>query len=351
MSEEMMKDLMARVVEMAPEAPPFPEETVTLSPAPAQRSMRPALVFATAAAVVLLVALPLILFRGDGGVDPAVTTVPAPVPSTTVPETGTTSIPEAQVTMPVVVYLTQEPENSLQGNPALVPVRVLGSAPEGAPEVLAALRALVDSNLTLPPGLGTIIPEGVEVLGFGQEDEFTLVVDMNDRFLQGAGGFLADVTMLSQLIWTATQGNAEAGVRFTVNGAEPGPYGSEGLLLDTVFTRDYFLTEPAELNNVLVTTPIGPESTEISGIANVFEATVAYEIRDAAGEVVESDFTMVACGTGCWGSFTIDVDPDLLEPGGQVRLFWNSPEDGEPTNVVVVPIPEDEQGVWGLTTP
>jgi len=343
MSDEKMKDLMARVVEMAPEAPPFPEETVTLSPRPARRSMRPVLVFAAAAAAVLLVALPLIIFSGDGGVDPAVTTVPAPVPTTSVPETATTALPEEQVTMQVVVYLTQEPENSLQGNPALVPVRVFGSAPEGAPEVLAALRALVGPTLVPPPGLGSSIPEGMRVFGVIIEDD-TVVVDMDPRFLEGAGGFLADVTMLNQLIWTASQGSPDVGVRFTVNGAEPGPYGSDGLLLDTVFTRDYFLTE---LNNVVVTTPIGPESTEISGIANVFEATVAYEIRDAAGEVVEGDFTMVTCGTGCWGSFTIEVDPDLLEPGGQVRLFWNSPEDGEPTNVVVVPIPEDEQGVWG----
>lgn len=350
MSNEMdrrMKELMGRMVDMAPEAPPFPEEMVTVVPAKAKRSMRPTLVFATAAVVVLLVALPLLLFQGDGGVDPAVTTVPAPVPTTTVPETGTTAVPELQVTMPVMVYLTQEPENSLQGNPALVPVRVLGSAPEGAPEVLAALRALVGPSLVPPPGLGSSIPEGMRVFGVTMEDE-TVVVDMDPRFLEGAGGFLADVTMLNQLIWTAAQGSPDVGVRFTVNGAEPGPYGSEGLLLDTVFLRDYFLDQA---NNVLVTTPIGPESTEVSGIANVFEATVAYEIRDSGSEVVEGGFTMVACGTGCWGSFTIDLDPDLLEPGGQVRLFWNSPEDGEPTNVVVVPIPEDAQGIWDLITP
>lgn len=345
--DRRIKDLMGRVAEMAPESPPFPEDAVTVTPLQPRRTVSPALVFAGAALLVLAVALPL-LFLGDGAPEPADITAPAPVPTTTVPDTAPTTETPVVETVAVEVYLTQEPENSLRGNPALVPVRGLGSAVDGEPEVLAALRTLVDPELSPPPGLATIIPDGVEVLGFSQEDEFTLVVDMNDRFLQGAGGLLADVTMLNQLIWTATQGNAEAGVRFTVNGAEPGPYGSEGILLDTAFTRDYYLSE---LNNVLVTTPIGPESTEISGIANVFEANVAYEIRDAAGEAVAGGFTMATCGTGCWGSFTIDVDPDLLEPGGQARLFWNSPEDGEPTNVVVVPIPEDEQGVWDLTTP
>ena len=344
--DRKLKDLMGRVAEMAPEAPPFPEESLTVTPARPRRSLSPALVFAGAALLVLAVALPLLLMQG-GGADPVASTVPVPIPRTVAPDRETTAVPQEEVTVPVVVYLTQEPENSLQGNPALVPVRVLGSAPEGEPEVLAALRGLVAPSLVLPPGLGSSIPEGIRVFGVTIEED-TVVVDMDPRFLEGAGGFLADVTMLNQLIWTAAQGSPDVDVRFTVNGAEPGPYGSEGLLLDTVFPRDYFLDQ-GQLNNVLVTTPIGPESTEISGIANVFEANVAYEIRDASGEVVDGGFEMVACGTGCWGRFTIELDPALLEPGGEVRLFWNSPEDGEPTNVVVVPIPEDEEGLWELT--
>ena len=350
MSDEMdrrIKELMGRMVDMAPEAPPFPEEMVTVVPAPAKRSMRPALVFATAAAVVLLVALPLLLFQSDGGVDPAVTTVPAPVPTTTVPETGTTAVPELQVTMPVVVYLTQEPGNSpTGGNPALIPVATLGSAPEGQPASLAALRALLDPALTPPPGLDDTVPDEVAVLGVA-EDGDTITVDMNQAFLAGAGsGFLGDVTMLNQLIYTATQGNPEVGVVFTVEGQAPGPFGSEGILLDTAFTRDYYLEE---VNSVIVTTPVGPESTEVTGLARVFEATVAYEIRDAAGEVVEDGFTMVTCGSGCWGEYTFDLDPALLEPGGEVRVFWGSPEDGEPSDVVTIPIPESEDGLWDLT--
>ncbi len=347
MSDEMdrrMRELMGRMVDMAPEAPPFPEETVTLSPAPARRSMRPALVFATAAAAVLLVALPLLLFQGDGGVDPAVTTVPVPIPTTTVPDTGTTEVPEAQVTMPVVVYLTQDPENSFRGNPALVPVATLGSAPEGQPASLAALRALLDPGLVPPPGLETVIPDGVEVLGV-TEDGDSIVVDMNEAFLTGTAGLLGDITMLNQLIYTATQGNPEVGVVFTVEGQAPGPYGSEGILLDAPQTRDCCLDS---LNSVIVTTPVGPESTEISGVARVFEATVAYEIRNAAGEVVEDGTTETGCG-GCWGEFTIDLDPALLEPGGEVRVFWHSPEDGEPADVVTIPIPESEDGLWDVT--
>lgn len=342
--DRRMKELMSRMVEMAPDAPPFPDEAVTVLTVRPRRRLTPALVFAGAAMLVLAVALPLLLLDSGSGPEPAVTTVPVPVP-TTVPDSPSTTEAPVVATVQVVVYLTQVPENSLLGNPTLVPVRGLGPAPGGAPEVLAALRTLVNPDLTPPPGLGTSIPDGVEVLGFSQEDEFTFVVDMNERFLQGAGGLLADITMLNQLIWTATENNAEAGVRFTVNGADPGPYGTEGILLDTVYTREYYVDE---LNNVQVATPVGSESTEVSGIANVFEATIAYEIRDAAGEVVDQGFTMVACGTGCWGSFTVELDPDLLQPGGQVRLFWNSPEDGEPTNVVVIPIPEDPAGLWGL---
>jgi hypothetical protein len=350
MSEEMdrkMRELMGRMVDMTPEAPPFPEEMVTLVPARHRPAPRPALVFAGAALLVLAIALPLFLLGGGTGVDPAVTTVPVPVPTTTVPDTGTTAVPELQVTMPVVVYLTQDPENSLRGNPALVPVATLGSAPEGQPASLAALRALLDPALTPPPGLDDTIPDEVAVLGV-TEDGDTITVDMNQAFLAGAGsGFLGDVTMLNQLIYTATQGNPEVGVVFTVEGQAPGPYGSEGILLDTAFTRDYYRDE--EINSVIVTTPVGPESTEISGVARVFEATVSLEIRDAAGEVVGSQFTMVTCGSGCWGEFTFQLDPALLEPGGQVRVFWNSPEDGDPSDVVTVPIPESEDGLWDLS--
>lgn len=340
--DRKLKDLMGRVAEMAPEAPPFPEESVTVTPIRPRRGLSPALVFAGAALLVLAVALPLLLMRGEG-VDP-VATVPVPVP-TTAPETpASTAIPRMEVTVPVVVYLTQFPENSFTENPALVPARGLGSMPEGEPEILAALRTLVDPNLDPPPGLESSIPDGVEVRDVALDGD-TVVVDMNQAFLDGAGGLLGDFTMLNQLIWTATQANPEAGVRFTVNGAEPGPFGGDGLMLDTVFTRDYFRED--HLNSVLVTTPIGPESTELAGVARVFEATVAYEIRNAAGEVVEADFTQVTCG-GCWGSYTIDLDPALLEPGGEVRVFWHSPEDGEPTDVVAIPIPDDEEALWEL---
>lgn len=347
MSEEMdrkMKDLMTRVVEMAPEAPPFPEEMVTLSPAPPQRSLRPALVFAGAAAAVLLIALPLLLLDDGEGVDPAVTTVPTP---TTVPSTPTTTTAEpVGVTFPVTIYLVQDPENSFSGSPALVPVATLSSAPEGQPASLAALRALLDPALAPPPGLlDNLIPAEVAVLGV-TEDAETITVDMNQAFLAGSGtGLLGDITMLNQLIYTATQGNTEAGVIFTVEGQEPGPYGTEGLLLDTAFTRDYYRDE---LNSVIVTTPVAPDTTELSGVARVFEATVSLEIRNAAGEVVDSQFTETGCG-GCWGEYTFTLDPDLLEPGGQVRVFWHSPEDGDPSDVAVIPIPEDEDGLWDLT--
>jgi spore germination protein GerM len=276
MSEEMdrkMRDLMARVVEMTPEAPPFPEETMTLSPAPARRSIRPMLVFATAAAAVLLVALPLLLLEGDGGVEPAVTTVPAPTTTPTAPETTApdTTAP-VEVSVPVTVYFFQSPGNSpTGGNPALVPVATLESAPAGSPELLAALRALLDPDVVPPPGLEDSIPADVAVLGVVEEGDM-ITVDMNQAFLAGSGtGLLGDITMLNQLIYTATQ-NDPVGVVFTVDGQEPGPYGTEGILLDTAFTRDYYRDE---LNSVIVTTPVGPESTEISGVANTFEATVS----------------------------------------------------------------------------
>lgn len=344
-ADRKMKDLMARIVDMAPEAPPFPEETVTLSPAPPQRRMRPVLVFAATATGVLLVALPLLLFGGDSGADPAATTVPTPL--TTVPTTPTTTVAEpVEATLPVTIYLSHTPENPLQGNPALVPVTTLGSAPGGEPSSLTAVRALLRPALHPPPGLEDLTPDRVAVLGV-TEDGDSITVDMNQGFLAGSGtGLLGDITMLNQLIYTATQGSPEAGVIFTVEGQAPGPYGSDGLLIDTALTRDYFRSD--HLNSVIVTTPVGPESIELSGVARVFEATVTLEIRDVAGEVVETQFTEVTCGSGCWGQYRFSLDPILLEPGGLVRVFWYSPEDGEPTDVVTIPISDTEDGLWNL---
>ncbi len=106
-----VRELTYRLMEMAPDAPPFPEEAPAMT-VPATKQRPPMLVWAAAAAaVVLLVGLPLLLLRGgDEPTDPA-TTIAAPdtttttvadQPTTTVAPTTTVTTTPPEVLMPVV---------------------------------------------------------------------------------------------------------------------------------------------------------------------------------------------------------------------------------------------------------
>jgi Immunoglobulin-like domain of bacterial spore germination/Sporulation and spore germination len=369
MNDEQLRDLADRVVAMAPEPPPFPEG-ITVTPAEPPRRWTPvAIVVVAAALVIAVVAVPIILIsRGpQTAVAPSTstpttvapttqptfpTTLPpttSPAPATTVPVT--TTLPEelGTVERPAVVYLAQTPGNSLAGNPAVVAIAttVVTAAPEldsdGTALIAASLQLLTRPDLVVPDGWQNLIPDGVYVQSVSSDDAgHTLVVDMNDRFLEGTAGLLGDITMLNQLVYTATQLGA-GGVRFTVDGQPIEAYGSEGMVLSDPVTRDTFLDE---LSSIVITEPLvleGDELPRVVGRANVFEATVSLQIVDA-GQVVYEDFTTATCGTGCWGDFAFTLDTPALTPGSQVRVFWSSPKDGSAVDVVAVPA----AGSWDM---
>ena len=43
-------------------------------------------------------------------------------------------------------------------------------------------------------------------------------------------------------------------------------------------------------------------------MANVFEATFRVRLLDASGATLVDRQVMATCGTGCWGSFKVDLD-------------------------------------------
>jgi len=45
----------------------------------------------------------------------------------------------------------------------------------------------------------------------------------------------------------------------------------------------------------------------VAGSANVFEANVTVRVLDADGREVGSTFTTASCGTGCRGTYSVDV--------------------------------------------
>jgi spore germination protein GerM len=358
-----LKELADRLVAMSPEPPPFPEEVSVTQRE--ESKPRPVLVFAGAALVVLLLAaIPIFLSRGGGEVDPIASSTTSTVPATvtTQPQastTVTTEQPATTTTVPatttsqvaseprgVIVFFTQSPENSFTGNPALVALATTVYPSPEASDTLAALQMLTTDELFLPEGITNSIPAPVEVIGVTRGDQ-VVTVDMNEAFLEGAGGLLADMTMLNQLIYTAGEGVEIAEVLFTVDGQPVTTYGSEGLDLSQPVGRDAFLDQ---LNSVNVDAPVwGMEGDPlaVTGFANVFEATVSLQLVDEAGNVVHEDFTTATCGTGCWGAFRFETElPDFDTTPPTARVFWHSAEDGTPTDVVSVPILWGDDFLW-----
>jgi hypothetical protein len=247
----------------------------------------------------------------------------------------------------VVVFLVQSPENSFLGNPALVPFLASTEADAGDDDALAALRLLTNDDLVPPEGFDSMIPDPVEVESLTRSDQI-VTVDMNPAFLDGAGGLLADFTMLNQLVFTAGEGDEISEVLFTVGGEPVTAFGSEGLDLSQPVGRDAFLDQ---LNSVNLDRPLsgsGDGPLAVTGFANVFEATVSLEVVDAAGNVVHEDFATATCGTGCWGAFEFQVDY-AFQGDETIRVFWHSAEDGSPSDVVSVPVAWGDDQVWDLT--
>lgn len=231
--DQKMRELVDRLVAMSPETPPYPDEVIMAMPTTRTRRS-PIIVFAGAAAVVLLVAaIPLLLSTDT---PPVGGTTPPPVTDTTL--TDQTMVTEAPplTAQQAVVFLVQSPDNS-RGNPALVPFLTSVTGTEDESEISLALQLLTDPDLTPPPGFDNVIPAGVEVLDVSVDGE-VISVDMNDEFLSGAGGTLADFTMVNQMVFTATQSNPSAMVRFTVNGEPVVAFGGNGLDL-TAVDRDH----------------------------------------------------------------------------------------------------------------
>ena len=77
----------------------------------------------------------------------------------------------------------------------------------------------------------------------------------------------------------------------------------------------------------------------ITGSANVFEATVSIRVLDANGDVIAEAFTTAACGTGCRGDFSTQVEvPIGAEQPGTILVFESSAQDGSMINAVEIPV-------------
>jgi len=346
MSDHKMRELVDRMAEMTPEPPPYPDEVPMSAPRPRRRD--PVVIFAGAAAVVLGIALIPVLLSGNGD-DPAPAASTSPPTQSTVPSNTTVPGPGPVTMHDTVVYLVHSPAGSVTGDPALVAFATQVAAPSESDVVEATLGMLDDpSSLSLPDGFEIMIPDEVEVVDVRRPEgaDNVLIIEMNEAFLAGAGGLLADFTMLNQLIYTATattpslQGIDQ--VQFIVDNQPVTEFGTDGLDLSSSVGRQDFLDN---LNSIIITEPLvlgGDGLPQIEGLTRVFEATVSVDIVESeSGEVVYTDFTTASCGNGCWGSFAISLDTPELTPERTVLVYSESAEDGSRTDVVRVPVNPD----------
>ncbi len=351
MSEDRLdprvRELTYRLMEMAPDAPPFPEEAIAMS-VPVTKQRPPMLVWAAAAAaVVLLVGLPLFLFRG--GEEPAgpASTIAAPdsttttvvdQPTTTVAPGTTTVAPPVATEFEYRSYLFSDDLTTAIGDPALVSVRWNGSLLELDEMVLAALMAISDPDL-IPDGYSTAQPSDARALGVRSIENGTATIEFPPAFEAG-GGTMAMTTRLAQVVFTATQFPEIDSVSFSIDGEVVEVFSGEGLILDGPQMRmDYvdilpliFLDAPAI--GARVSSPV-----TLSGIANVFEANVQFEIVDESGNLINAGFTTATCGTGCWGEFAVQA-PFFVpeETPGEIVVYEEAALDGSRVNEVRYPV-------------
>lgn len=362
--EKKMRNLLGRLVAMSPEAPPYPEESPMAAKEPPRKRVHPALVFAGAAALVAALAVPVVLLTNDpptAAVGSTTTTTTVGSTTTTQPSTTSTTSQSTTTTTSSTtttgaplgpswrgtIYLFQTPDNSFLGNPALVPIEVAvtdaSSQLSGSDPFTVPLAAM---GQDLPQGLENSVPGDVHVLSTGESSD-TIVADMSEPFLEGAGGLLADVTMLNQIIYTLTQDDPGKEVQFTVNGRPVEAFGSEGMVLSDPVNRDSFLTESAL---IFLTEPIMEVENVyvVSGRSNTFEAMLMIRVIDRDGNTIHEEPVQATSGSGTWGEFGVGVDSDLVTPGEtSIQLFEYSAEDGSMVNVITVPIFEED--VWSST--
>jgi spore germination protein GerM len=229
---------------------------------------------------------------------------------------------------------------SATGNEGLVPV--LREVPTTKAVATAAVRELLAGPSSVEraasPAISSAIPAGTTLLGITIADGVA-TVDLSREFESG-GGTESMLSRLAQVVYTLTQFPTVQGVRFELDGRPVTVFGGEGIMLDDPVGReDYYEQLPA----VFIDRPawgasLGNPGT-VSGLANVFEAQLHVELRDARDGLLAEQPVMATCGTGCWGTWrtTLRYSVDRAQ-WGTLRAFDLSARDGSVQNLVEYPV-------------
>lgn len=164
-------------------------------------------------------------------------------------------------------------------------------------------------------------------------------MDLDGRFDDG-GGSASMLGRVAQVVATLTRLATVDRVAFRLDGRPVEAIGGEGVVVDPPLGRRAIEDQTPQ---ILVESPLpGDRVTRpirVRGTANVFEATVSFEVQDAAGAVVHEAFTTATSGTGTRGMFETELAvPQEVEGPVTIVAFEASAEDGRPLHVVEVPV-------------
>ena len=199
-------------------------------------------------------------------------------------------------------------------------------------EALERLLAGPPSRVTQRDGSGlrSALPPGARLLGFelGPRAEVDLAglsagLSANERRIA-----------LAQVAATVLQDDEVDSVEVLEQGVP---------LTEAPLTEDSF---ESLLSPIVVTEPPFAERPRafagevlMEGTADVFEATVSYELIDLKGKAIAEGFTTATCGSGCRGTFSDRVGFDVAaRTMALLNVYSPSAEDGSRMFEVSVPV-------------
>lgn len=274
----------------------------------------------TAATVVLALAVLGVAGCGDSGSES-----PSPTPPTAAD--GTTTQPDEATG--VVVYFLRDGRVS--------PVRrVVAATPAVARAAVTALLEGPDSDEEAD-GLSSAIPDGTELRDLALADG-TATVDLDGTF-EADGGDVSMRGRVAQIVATLTRFPNIERVAFRIDGRSTETIGDAGIVVDPPIGRQAIEEQTPQ---ILVESPLPGDTVRspvrLRGTANVFEATVSIDVRDANDRLLKRTFTTASSGSGTRGTFDTEILLPDREGPVSVVAYESSAKDGTPLHVVRVPL-------------
>jgi len=237
-------------------------------------------------------------------------------------------------TMEVAVYYLKG------GNEDIYLVREVHQVEKTAEVALAALNELIKGE-PLTQDAHRVLPEDTRILGINIDNGLA-TVDFSPEVLRANVGSSGEELGIASIVNTLTEFPTIQEVSFMVDGQVENAmdwWGHVGLYeqpfqrdLSNVFEPAIWVTSPVK--DQVITSPV-----TIRGNARVFEATVSFRLKDAAGNVLAEGFTTAAEGAPGRGDFEGELafKPDGSGQG-QLEIFEESMKDGSDLNKVIIPV-------------